>query len=226
MVLRFLGRLVKLALFLILLAVAAAGGGAAVATSRLAFDTVTDLLEQAGPVETVRAAQAEEMAALEQAHLLELERARGPVSYRGGEVTVGEAVRDTAERAAARATAASARELASVPAEAMPYVGVSAILAAAAADLADACALMQDMDALAEAFGVRSSADTAAVCARSAPEAAAVWQSVTAAPQAVWAEAQAVHEGLPAWSAGDVWQGLSGFVGALVGGGATSAPRE
>jgi hypothetical protein len=74
------------------------------------------------------------------------------VRYRGQTRTVRAAVADTADRVSRRTSTATARNLAVMPAEAVPGIGIAVVMAATAWELRDACALMQDVHELNVAF--------------------------------------------------------------------------
>lgn len=217
---RLIGRVLRLVLVVVLLGVFAVGGSVATVVSPALFGLVADTVEplvaaQAPDMQTVRGAQAAEIAALRVAHEAELERARGPVQYRGAEKSVREAIRDTAERMAARLAEGKVWRDAALPGLALPVVGVTVAAAAAAHDAADACALAGDLAALTAAFEMPAPGQQALLCAGSVPAPGALWARAVANPAAVRAEAEAVAGPLPPLDRA-LWAELSAFVGALI----------
>jgi hypothetical protein len=210
----------KRLLFVALLAVAAAAGSAATVASTLVFDLAADAFDRfAAPmlpaVSTVRARQAADTARLTAAHEQALARARGPVRYRGADATVREAVKDTAERVSRRVATATARNVATLPGEALPYVGAAVAVAATAWEVKDACALMEEMAELAAAFELGASPETATVCGQPVPTRAQIWAEVVESPGDVWAEARGLVGEIPPLSR-DTWTNLSAFIGSLL----------
>jgi hypothetical protein len=217
---RIVGKVLRLVLLVALLGVVAVGASVATAVSPTLFALVADTVEplvaeQMPEVQTVRGAQAAEIAALKVAHEAELERARGPVQYRGEEKTVREAIRDTAERMAVRLAEGKLWRDAALPGLALPVVGVTVAAAAAAHDAADACALAGDLAALTAAFEMPAPGQQAMLCAGSVPAPGALWAQAVAEPERVRAEAEAVAGPLPPLDRA-LWSELSAFVGALI----------
>lgn len=69
-----------------------------------------------------------------------------------------------------RAFRNATKNLASLPAESLPYIGLGTVLALTAMDLRDACETMKDMDALSVALGLSdTSDDTVKICAKEVP---------------------------------------------------------
>jgi hypothetical protein len=219
-ILRGIFWLVKRLLFVVLLAVAAAAGSAATVASTLVFDMASDLYDRfAAPmlptVTTVRARQAADTARLNTAHEQALARARGPVRYRGADATVKDAVKDTADRISRRVATATARNVATLPGEALPYVGAAVAVAATAWEVQDACALMQEMAELATAFEVGTPPERDSVCGQPVPTRAEIWAAVVESPAEVRADAEGLVGEIPALSR-DTWTNLSAFIGSLL----------
>ncbi|MCA0943390.1 hypothetical protein LCM08_00535 [Salipiger pacificus] len=100
-------------------------------------------------------------------------------------------VADTAAGVTQRAAKTAAREVASMPGEALPLVGTAVIIGATALELADLCATIKDMTALQHALDPEYSApeEQLTVCALEVPSRKALWQMATEAPGKAWAAA-------------------------------------
>ena len=122
------------------------------------------------------------------------------VTYRGQTRHAREAVKDTSGRLARRVTFASSRNVASVFAEALPFVGVGVILAATAWEINDSCEMMKDLRELDLAFNPDSATKGTEVCGMEVPERAEVWKSIRESPAAAWNGAQEYMPGLPDFS--------------------------
>lgn len=217
---RLLGKVLRLVLLLVLFGVFAVGGSVATVVSPTLFALVADTVEplvaeQMPEMQTVRGAQAGQVAALQAAHEAELERARGPVQYRGQEKSVREAIRDTAERMAVRLAEGKVWRDAALPGLALPVVGVTVAAAAAAHDGADACAMAGDLAALLAAFEMPAPGQQALLCSGAVPAPGALWARVVADPARAHAEAEAVAGPLPPLDRA-LWNELAAFVGALI----------
>ena len=141
-----------------------AGAQAELATERVAIREIrTQLLETSGELALARAAQSQ---------------VRGKVAGTASAVT---------QRAAKTAT----REVASMPGEALPWVGTAVIIGATALELADLCATIKDMTALQHALDPDYSApeEQLTVCAMEVPSRKALMQMAIEAPGKAWAAA-------------------------------------
>ncbi|MBM9593473.1 hypothetical protein [Roseitranquillus sediminis] len=106
------------------------------------------------------------------------------VRYRGQVRTVREAVSDTADRIARRTATATARNVAAIPAEAVPLFGIAVIAGATAWELKDACDLMADIHALNVAFdpSLANDPERHEACGRQVPTRAEIWSMVAGDP--------------------------------------------
>lgn len=121
------------------------------------------------------------------------------VNYRGRQVTVKKAVRQTTNRVARRTAIATTRNTASIAAEAIPYIGIAAILAATAMELNDACETMKDLHELEMAMDP-SSADATEknkVCGATVPSKDEVVDTIVESPQQAWEIAKAWYDDTP-----------------------------
>jgi len=198
-----------LAVAVVVAVVSAAAGSFATALSGAVFSvaasTVEDLAKAAGlsDVETVRARHAAALKAereraetlnaelgREKERVADLTKARS-VRYRGETKLLRDAVQDTSRRIGTRVAAATARNVASMPMEALPLVGVEFIVGATAWELSDACALIEDVHELEVAVDPTAADDPerAEICAMQAPTRAELWEQVSSSPGAVLDEA-------------------------------------
>jgi regulator of replication initiation timing len=128
------------------------------------------------------------------------ELADSRITYRGEKRLAREAVKDTSGRLARRITHASSRNVASVFAESLPFVGVGVIVGATAWELKDACELMKDLHELDVAFNPESAVDGTEVCGTRVPDRAEVWQAIRESPVATWNRAKDYMPDLPDFS--------------------------
>lgn len=140
-------------------------------------------------------------------------RAARQVTYRGAKATAGEAVADTSDRLARRVATASARNVGSTFAEALPVVGVGVIAAATAWELHDACEMMKEVRALDVALNPDRAVqpEAAQVCGMQAPGRDEIWAAITASPARAWDSAQALYDGLPDLSLGRFFEASLGM---------------
>ncbi len=142
----------------------------------------------------------------------ELRRAQGErdalrrasvVLYRGERVALREAVEDTSRRVTRRVVAATTRNVASMPMEALPLVGIGAIVGATAWELSDACGLMKDMHELEVAYNPEGADDFGRreVCGKKVPDNDEIWAIVRESPGQLLQEAREHYDQvrLPGW---------------------------
>jgi hypothetical protein len=123
----------------------------------------------------------------------------GIVPFKGKKVALSAAVDETADMVNRRAVKTAKREVASMPAEAIPYLGTAMIVGVTALELYDLCATLKDMSALKRAFNpdFSQSDEELEVCAMKVPPKAQIIEAVKASPEKAWAAATAVT---PSWS--------------------------
>lgn len=115
-----------------------------------------------------------------------------PVIFRGRNVTVQEAVNETADRISKRAVVTSSREVGSMAGEAIPYVGAAVIIGATALELKDLCETLKDMSELKRAISPETlpSEDEETVCNQPIPTREELWETVKSSPKAAWQAAK------------------------------------
>ena len=123
----------------------------------------------------------------------------GVVTFKGKNVPLKAAVDETADMIGRRAVKTAKREVASMPAEAIPYLGTAMILGVTALELYDLCATLKDMSALKRAFNpdFEQSEDELEVCVMKVPAKEEIIDAVKTSPEKAWAAATAVA---PSWS--------------------------
>ena len=124
------------------------------------------------------------------------------VIYRGTSTSFSDAVIDTNSRIAKRTARTATRNASSVVAEAIPYVGIGAMLAVTAYDLKDSCDTIKDLHALDVAIDPtkKFSAEDAHVCGLSVPTKDEVWQQVKSSSEEAWVGAREYLPELPDFS--------------------------
>lgn len=105
-----------------------------------------------------------------------------------------EATTQVTQRIAQRNTRAAARSVATMPAEAMPIVGTTIIVASASLEVYELCETMKDMSELRNALNpeaeVIPSSDQMTICSIKVPTREEVWARTRNAPRAAWTSAQ------------------------------------
>lgn len=121
------------------------------------------------------------------------------VIYRGTRTTLADAVVDTNGRVARRTAVAATRNSSSIVAEAIPYLGIAAMLAVTAYDLKDSCDTIKDLHELDVAIDPSKefSADQTAVCGLSVPTKEEVWEQVKNGSVDAWHKASEYLPSLP-----------------------------
>ena len=107
-------------------------------------------------------------------------------------------VKDTAERVNRRIQRAAAREVAVMPAEAIPVFGASAIVAATAWELRDMCETVKDMTELERAFDSERAraAEVPTVCSKEVPDRKELLEKAMSAPAETWESVRAALDNL------------------------------
>ncbi|WP_211322717.1 hypothetical protein [Palleronia aestuarii] len=131
------------------------------------------------------------------------------VRYRGSIRTTKDAVSDFARRMSRRTTVAAGRNLATIPAEAIPIFGIAVIIGATTWELNDSCGMMQDIHELNVAFDPSLENDTEhlEVCGMKVPTRAEVWDRVKSAPAETLSE-HYEHLNLPSLELPKWWNWL------------------
>lgn len=122
----------------------------------------------------------------------------GVVPFKGKKVALKEAVSETADNIGKRAVKTAKREVASMPGEAIPYIGTAIIVGATALEISDLCSTLKDMTALKRAFDLDfvQSEEELEVCSIKIPPKQEILAAVKASPKKAW---DAAREASPTW---------------------------
>ena len=140
------------------------------------------------------------------------------VPFRGKNVAIREAVDATADRISKRAVVASSREVGSMAAEAIPFIGIAVIVGAAALELKDLCDTLKDMNALQQALdpAANPNADEDTICAMKPPTKEELWAKAKSSPGEAWTrakEAIPTLEEVKSFELPDIdWKGAGFFI--------------
>lgn len=128
------------------------------------------------------------------------------------------AANDAATKISKRTQKAAAREVAAMPAEALPWLGTAVIVSATTLELADMCATMKDMTTLQRALdpSFRAPQEEAEVCGMQVPTRSEIWEAAKEAPGKVWEaslEAMPTAEELKEIDVSEIdWDGIGGAI--------------
>lgn len=149
----------------------------------------------------------------------------GLVPFKGKKVALKAAVEETAENIGKRSLISAKRNVASMPGEALPWVGTAVIAGVTALELYDLCATLKDMTELKRAFNptLDSNENELAVCSIKVPPKEVIIASVKASPKVAWEKAKEVTPSLeeikdmelPDVSFKDMWESSKSGRGAL-----------
>jgi len=126
-------------------------------------------------------------------------RAAKRVIVDGVEMTVDEAVIRATKRVRTRTAKLAATNLSATFGQAIPWIGVSVVIAATAYELKSACDTMRDMRAIEVALksSAQDASDVDRVCGLRVPSEEEVWQKIKASPGLAWDGAKSVLDSLP-----------------------------
>jgi Skp family chaperone for outer membrane proteins len=113
--------------------------------------------------------------------------------------SVAKKVSETTNRMARRLSLSAGRNVVSMPAEAIPYIGADVIVGVTTMELYDLCETMKDLEVLNLAFNPDDvlSEDRKTVCALEIPTKGEVMDAVANAPKASWTAAKIFVTDLP-----------------------------
>jgi hypothetical protein len=114
------------------------------------------------------------------------------ITMGGKRVSSKTAIQGTIERIAKRASMGAARNLGSLPAEALPFVGVAAAVGVTVWELKDACDTITDLAELDDALHQKEALDfnEEEVCGLKVPSKAVILEKVRNSPSEVWSQAR------------------------------------
>ena len=112
-------------------------------------------------------------------------------------LTKNKAVEKITSRIADRTTRSATLNVAAIPVEAIPGVGIGAALAVTTWELTEACGIMRDMKELNIALGSAESVADDAVCGMEPPTKKQVWDTIKHSPGAAWKAVKEFGVNLP-----------------------------
>jgi hypothetical protein len=117
-------------------------------------------------------------------------------------------VSETTATMTRRLNFSAARNVGSMPAEAVPYIGAGVIVGITVLELYDLCETLKDLEALNLAFNPNDapSEDRRTVCAMVVPTADEIMESVANSPAAAWDTAKSFVTGLPEVDFETAWE--------------------
>ena len=112
----------------------------------------------------------------------------GLVTFKGEKVALKKAVAQTSEQIGKRSARSAARNVASMPGEAIPWIGTAVIVGVTSLEIRDLCLTMKDMTELQRAFdpSFTISDDDLKVCAVKVPPKEEIMAAVKASPGKAW----------------------------------------
>jgi len=147
------------------------------------------------------------------------------VQYKGKKTLIKDAVNDTSGRISRRVVIDTARNTGSMAAEAIPYIGIAAIVGTTTWELRDACETMKDLHALDVAFNpdAANDADAVAVCGKQVPTKEEIIAELKQSPAKAWEAAKDFDlPDLPSWdeavqAARETWWKIARFMKSTLG---------
>jgi hypothetical protein len=112
----------------------------------------------------------------------------GLVTFKGKKVALKKAVAQTSEQIGKRSARSAARNIASMPGEAIPWIGTAVIVGVTSMEVRDLCLTMKDMIELQRAFdpSLTTNDDDLKVCAVTVPPKEEIMAAVKASPSKAW----------------------------------------
>ena len=116
----------------------------------------------------------------------------GLVTFKGEKVALKKAVAHTSEQIGKRSSRSAARNVASMPGEAIPWIGTAVIVGVTSLEIRDLCLTMKDMTELQRAFdpSFKANEDDLEVCAIKVPSKEEIIAAVKASPGKAWEAAK------------------------------------
>ena len=112
-------------------------------------------------------------------------------------LTKNKAVEKITSRIVDRTTRSATLNVAAIPVEAIPGVGIGAALAVTTWELTEACGIMRDMKELNIALGSAEPVADDAVCGMEPPTKKQVWDTIKNSPGAAWKAVKEIGVNLP-----------------------------
>ena len=131
------------------------------------------------------------------------------VNFRGTQMTVAKAVNTTTNGIIKRVATASVRTVASVPAQSIPLLGISAVIGISGLELMNYCETAKEMSELNLVFnpGVENT-EVNNACGLEIPSKSDVWKEIKSSPATVWETAKSYSPDMPKYDDGGGWRSL------------------
>ncbi|MSU91720.1 hypothetical protein GE300_19255 [Rhodobacteraceae bacterium 2CG4] len=122
------------------------------------------------------------------------------VRYKGEQMPLSDAVNEHTTAVRRRLVASAQRNFGAMPAEALPWFGISVVLAATAWEMADLCEALKDNYDLAIAFNpdLQRAQDVDQICAIEIPKKEELFEQMAAAPADIWDTAKKTYKNIDA----------------------------
>ena len=133
------------------------------------------------------------------------------VQFRGTQMTVAKAVNTTANGIIKRVALASGRTVAAVPAQAIPFLGISAVVGISGWELKNYCDTAKEMSELNLIFNPSiEDAGVNKTCGLEIPSKVEVWDKIKNSPSAAWDNARNYSPDMPEFSR-PTWDGVKEY---------------
>ena len=109
-------------------------------------------------------------------------------------------VGELSEKIALRTTRNAARNIVSMPAESLPYIGVVTVVTVTGLEIKDACATMEDIKEINRLLATEAHVDVETTCGMEVLDRDAVIASIAKSPQAAYEAVKTKDVAMPAWS--------------------------
>ena len=103
-------------------------------------------------------------------------------------------------RIASRTAKGAVLNVVSVPAEAVPYIGIPVIVAVTGLEIYDACATMEDIKEINRVLNTGADIDAETTCGIKVPDKDTVMKTIQNSPKAAYESAMSLDISLPSWS--------------------------
>ena len=109
-------------------------------------------------------------------------------------------VGELSEKIAKRTNRSAARNIISMPAESLPWIGLTTVVGVTALEIYDACATMEDMQEINRILGTSATIDADTTCGMKVPTREDVIASIEKSPQAAYEAVTSIDVTIPSWS--------------------------
>ena len=127
-----------------------------------------------------------------------------PVNYRGKIKPALSVIDDATIRIFRRTATRATRDVGSLAAQSIPYIGIAALVGATVWDLKDSCDTVKDIQELKKAFKLKLD-DENKVCGLEVPSVTEVWKKASEASKETWDATKEFIPDLPDWEKTKKW---------------------